>query len=312
MTQPRPFRFGADLQAALPDRSFADSARELEDLGFSTVFVPDHFDEGLGPITAMTVAAAATTTLNVGTLVLDCDFRHPAVLARELASIDVLSEGRLEVGLGAGWKRLDYERSGIPMDPPKVRVDRMIEHARVLRALFAEGECTFAGEHYRITDLDGTPKPFRPGGPPFLIGGGGRRVVRFAAGEADIVGVNASVHSGEIDTAAAHDALPLSIDEKVQWVRDAAGARWDERELNAWLSVASVTERALDFAETLAQVFDATPAEVLASPLTLIGSVTEIVDRLHERRERWSYSYVVVPHDKIEEFAPVVAQLSGA
>src|SRR3954453_9867743 len=147
MTNPRPFRFGADLQAALPDRSFSDSARVLEDLGFSTVFVPDHFDEGLGPITAMTIAAAATTTVNVGTLVLDCDFRHPAVLARELASIDALSGGRLEVGLGAGWKRLDYERSGIPMDPPGVRVSRMIEHATVLRGLFGEGPFSFAGDH---------------------------------------------------------------------------------------------------------------------------------------------------------------------
>src|SRR6478736_10317423 len=200
-----PFRFGVELGSSLPGRTFADSARELEGLGFSTVFVPDHFDEGLGPITAMAVAAAATTTLNVGTLVLDCDFRHPAVLARELASIDALSGGRLEVGLGAGWKRLDYQRSGIVMNAPKVRVSRMIEHTRVLRALFAEEPCNFEGAHYRITDLDGTPKPFRKGGPPFLIGGGGKRVLGFAAREADIVGVYASIHSGEIDTAAARD-----------------------------------------------------------------------------------------------------------
>src|SRR6478736_784899 len=132
-----PFRFGVELGSSLPGRTFADSARELEGLGFSTVFVPDHFDEGLGPLTAMATAAAATTTLNVGALVLDCDFRHPAVLARELASIDLLSEGRLEIGLGAGWKRLDYDHSGIPMDPPKVRVDRLIEHTEVLKGLFA-------------------------------------------------------------------------------------------------------------------------------------------------------------------------------
>jgi probable F420-dependent oxidoreductase len=197
------------------------------------------------------------------------------------------------------------------MNAPKVRVSRMIEHTRVLRALFAEGPCTFEGAHYRITELDGTPKPFRKAGPPFLIGGGGKRVLGFAAREADIVGVNASIHSGEIDTAAAHDALPASIDEKVQWVRDAAGARIDELELNAWLSVASVTDRAGDLAETLAAVFAATPDEVLASPLTLIGSTPEIVDRLQERRSRWGYSYHVIPHDKTEEFAPVVAQLAG-
>src|SRR4051812_34991044 len=126
MAHDRRFRFAVDGQATFPNPTFSDTAREIEALGYSTLFVPDHFDEGLGPIAAMATAAAATTTLNVGALVFDCDFRHPAVLARELATIDLLSEGRLEVGLGAGWKRLDYERSGIPMDSPKVRVDRMI------------------------------------------------------------------------------------------------------------------------------------------------------------------------------------------
>src|SRR5437660_8932972 len=159
MATPRPFRFGVDLQASLPGRSFADSARELEALGYSTAFVPDHFDEGLGPIAAMATIAAATTTLNVGSLVLDCDFRHPAVLARELASIDLLSEGRLEVGLGAGWKRLDYDHSGIAMEPPRVRGDRLIEHTMVLKGLFAGGPFSFKGEHYTITELPRTPAP---------------------------------------------------------------------------------------------------------------------------------------------------------
>ena len=137
MTHARRFRFAVDFQHPFPDRSWPDSAREAESLGYSTMFVPDHFDEGIGPFTAMATAAAATTTLNVGALVLDCDFRHPTGVARELASIDLLSEGRLEVGLGAGWKRLDYDHSGIPMDPPKVRVDRLIEHTQVLKGLFA-------------------------------------------------------------------------------------------------------------------------------------------------------------------------------
>src|ERR1700710_2757284 len=166
MADPRPFRFAADMQAPFEGRSWVDSAREVEALGYSTLFVPDHFDEGYGPIAALASAAAVTTTLNVGALVLDCDFRHPAVLARELASIDILSEGRLEVGLGAGYNPLDYSRSGIRMDPPKVRVDRLIEHATVLRALWGDVPVTFAGDHYAITDLDGTPKPHTPGGPP--------------------------------------------------------------------------------------------------------------------------------------------------
>src|SRR5882672_4301097 len=138
------FRFGVEVHGPLDGSSWAETVRELESLGYSTLFVPDHFDEGLGPITAMATAAVLTTTLKVGALVFDCDYRHPAVLARELASIDLLSEGRLEVGVGAGWKNLDYDRSGIPMDAPKVRVDRMIEHATILKGLFAEGSFSFA------------------------------------------------------------------------------------------------------------------------------------------------------------------------
>jgi probable F420-dependent oxidoreductase len=306
-----PFRFAVDCHAPLDGCTFTETVREMEALGYSTLFVPDHFDEGFGPIAAIATAAAVTDTLRVGVLVFDCDSRHPAVLARELATIDQLSAGRLEVGLGAGWKGLDYDRSGIAMDPPKVRVDRMIEHTRVLKALFAGGTVSFAGAHYTITDLDGTPSPHTPGGPPILIGGGARRVLRFAGATADIVGVNASIHSGEIDTAAAHDALPERIDEKVAWVRDGAGERFDELELNAWLAVAEITDDSATFADGLGAVFAADPKDVLSSPLTLVGSPTEIVDRLHERRERWGYSYTVIPGDKARAFVPVVAQLTG-
>ncbi len=306
-----PFRFGTELHAPFEGRTWTDSVRELESLGYSTLFVPDHFDEGLGPLAAMASAIAVTTTLRVGSLVFDCDYRHPAVLARELATIDLLSEGRLEVGLGAGWKRLDYDRSGIAMESPKVRVDRMIEHTRIVKALFAEEPVTFAGEHYRISDLLGTPRPYTAGGPPILIGGGARRVLRFAGATADIVGVNASIHSGEVDVDAAHDALPERIDEKVAWVREGAGVRFDELELNAWLAAAEVTDDTAGVADVVGQLFSADPKDVLSSPLALIGSVAECTDRLQERRERWGYSYTVIPGAKAHDFAPLVAELAG-
>ncbi len=311
MPHPRRFRFAIEMHGPRDGLSWADTVREVEDMGYSTMFVPDHFDEGLGPIVAMATAAAVTTTLNVGSLVFDCDYRHPAVLARELATIDVLSGGRLEVGLGAGWKKLDYGRAGIPMESPKVRVDRMIEHVTVMKGLFSGETVHFAGEHYTITDLDGTPKPHRPGGPPIIVAGGGRRVLRFAGATADIVGVNASIHSGEIDTAAAQDALPASIDQKVAWLREGAGDRFDDLELNAWLSVAEVTEDSAGLGEILGGVFQADAADILASPLTLIGSAGEIAERLQARRERWGYSYTVIPGDKAKDFAPIVAALTG-
>jgi probable F420-dependent oxidoreductase len=305
------FRFGVELHGPLEGRTWADTVRELESLGYSTLFVPDHFDEGLGPIAAMTAAAVLTTSLNVGALVFDTDYRHPAVVARELATIDVLSEGRLEVGLGAGWKKLDYDRSGIAMDPPKVRVDRMIEHTKILKGLFTQESVTFAGEHYCITDLPGTPRPHAPGGPPFLIGGGQRRMLRFAGQVADIVGVNASIHSGEIDTAAAHDAMPSRIDDKVAWLREGARERFDAIEINAWLAAAELTDDTAGVAELMGQLFSADPKDVLDSPLTLIGSTAECADRLRERRERWGYSYTVVPGEKARDFAPLVAELTG-
>ena len=305
------FRFAAELHRPFDDRSWADSVRELEALGYSTMFVPDHFSEGFGPIAAMATAAAATTTLNVGSLVLDCDFRHPAVLARELSTIDQLSEGRLEIGLGAGWKRLDYDQSGIPMDPPKVRVDRMIEHTQILKRLLAGETVTFAGDHYSIAGLDLIPAAHRREGPPILIGGGARRVLRFAGATADIVGVNASIHSGEIDVAAGRDALPERIDEKVEWVRAGAGDRFDQLEINAGLAFAEVTDETATVSYAIATLFETEAATLLSSPLVLIGSVAEIEDRLHERRERWGYSYHVIPGDRAREFAPVVKRLTA-
>jgi probable F420-dependent oxidoreductase len=311
MAHERRFRFGVDFHQALEGRSWMETAREAEDLGYGTLFVPDHFDEGFGPIAALAAAAAVTSTLNVGALVFDCDFRHPAILARELTTIDQLSGGRLEVGLGAGWKRLDYERSGIAMDAPKVRVDRMIEYTTILKGLFAGEAVTFKGEHFQISDLTAQPPAARSGGVPILIGGGGRRVLRFAGANADIVGVNASVHSGEIDAAAGQDGLPERIDQKIAWLRDGAGDRFDDLELNAWLAFAQVTDDSAGVAGLVAPMFDVEPNQLLESPLTLIGSPDEINERLHERRERWGYSYHVIPGDQVRAFAPVVAALTG-
>jgi probable F420-dependent oxidoreductase len=311
MAHPRRFRFAADLQAPLPGLSWLESAQEVEQLGYSTILFPDHFNEGPGPIAAMAAVAAVTESMHVGVLVFDCDFRHPAVLARELATIDAMSGGRVEVGLGAGWRALDYQQSGIPMDRPGVRVSRLIEHAAVLKGLWSEGPFSFEGDHYRITDMDGSPQPHRPGGPPILVGGGAPRLLRWAGATADIVGVNASIHSGEIDQDAARDALADRIDEKVAWVREGAGDRFDDLELNAWLAVAEITDDPA-VVEGIAALFGTDAASLGRSPLALVGSPGDVAEALHERRERWGYSYHVIPGDKVRDFAPTVAALTGA
>jgi probable F420-dependent oxidoreductase len=311
MPHPRRLRFGVEMKAPFPGMSWADSARRLESLGFATLVVPDHFHEGFGPIAALATAAAATTSLRLGTMVLDCDLRHPAVLARELATLDVLSGGRIEVGLGAGWRRADYDESGIAMDPPGVRVDRLTEHVAVLRGLFTGEPFDFAGEHYRIRGLAGTPRPLTPGGPPLLLAGGGPRLLRVAARHGDIVGVNPRIRSGVVDVAAARDGLPARVDEKVGWVREAAGSRWPELELTSWVSVASVTNRPSRLGARLAAAWQAGADDILASPFVLVGSEAGLLDRLHANRERWGFSYYVLTQDAVAAFAPLVARATG-
>ena len=197
------------------------------------------------------------------------------------------------------------------MDRPGTRVDRLIEYVAVLRAFFAGGPVNHHGEHYRISELTCSPPAFAEGGPPFLIGGGAPRMLRFAGSNADIVGVNPSIHSGEIDVEAAADGLPDRIDAKFGWVREGAGDRYDQIEFNAWLAVAEITDDAPGLAELLAPAFGADPEAMLDAPVVLVGTVDEVADRLIERRDRWGFSYTVIPSAAAEAFAPVVARLTG-
>jgi probable F420-dependent oxidoreductase len=308
MAHARRFRFGVEMQGPFNGLSWAESARRLETWGYSTLFVPDHFHEGFGPIAAMATAAVATTTLRVGPMVFACDFRHPAVLARELATIDILSEGRLEIGLGAGYNTLDYSRSGIRMDPAPVRVDRLIEHAAVLKALFSEGPVNFAGEYYTIADLEGTPKPFRAGGPPIIVAGGGRRILRFAATSADIVGINPSIKAGAAGTESAQDALPARIDQKVAWiVRPPATLR--RPRVHGVAGGGRHHRHAAAVGERLSPRFSASAEEVLQSRSSRRHR-GEIADRLVERRTVGD-TRTSCPGTIGGEFAPSSCPLTG-
>ncbi len=314
MAHDRRFRFGAQLHHPFPGMTWAESARHLEELGYSSLQMPDHFGNQLAPIAAMTAAAAATTTLKVGTLVFDNDYRHPVVLAKEMATIDLLFDGRCEVGMGAGWMRSDYTSSGIPMDRPGVRVDRLIEGVSIVKGLWSGEPFDHDGEHYRIIDLAGIPLPHSPGGPALLLAGGSPRMLRFAGATADIVGVNPSIHSGEIDVDAARDGLSDRMDAKLGWVREGAGDRFDDLEINAWVPVAAITDDADSVAAMVAPSFGLEgedPDTMLQSPMVIVGTVPELVDRLNERRDRWGFSYHVFQDAAALEMAPLVAALSG-
>ena len=226
MAHPRKFRFGVQLATAEDGPSWAALARRAEELGYSTLHMPDHFGDQLAPMPAIMAAADATTDLRVGALVFDNDYKHPLVFAKEIATIDRLSGGRVELGLGAGWMNTDYEQSGIPHDSAKVRIDRMEEGLAVIKGLFADGPFSFEGEHYTITEHEGRPKPVQQPHPPILIGGGGKRVLSIAAREADIVGIAPAAKTGKVDAESAADTAADATDRKSAWVKEAAGDRY--------------------------------------------------------------------------------------
>jgi probable F420-dependent oxidoreductase len=311
MAHPRKFRFGIQLHNAPSGEAWRDLARKAEDLGYSSLFLPDHFGDQLAPVPAMQAAADATTTLKVGALVFDNDYKHPVVLAKEMATMDVLSGGRVEFGLGAGWMNTDYEQSGIPQDRPGVRIERMTEGLEVIKGLWADGAYSFQGEHYTITEMDGLPKPVQKPGPPILIGGGGPKVLGIAGRYADIVGVNPSIPSGAVDADAARDAASDRVDQKLQWLKDGAGDRFDDLELNALVFVVNITDDAASMREMVAGFFGVDQSLIADSPYVWIGSTGEIADHLRRCRDRWGLSYFCVQGDAMEQIAPVIAELSG-
>jgi probable F420-dependent oxidoreductase len=312
MPHDRKFRFGTLCVESPSGSALISQARRFEDLGYSTFFVPDHFvDHPLAPIPTMAAVAAATETLRVGTLVLGNDYKHPAVVATEMATIDLISNGRVELGLGAGWMTADYDQAGFPLDRAGVRIERLDESVDVLKGLFADGPFSYAGKHYTITELDGMPKPVQRPHPPIIIGGGGKKVLSLAGRQADIVGINANAARGYLDEALEVKSLVDQVDEMVGWVRDAAGDRYLELELQCLFSYCYVGDDIGPSAEHVANDVGLPLSEVVKVPTVAIGSVEEVIEQFQARRDRWDISYYVVMADDAEAFAPVVAALAG-
>ncbi|HZQ59375.1 MAG TPA: TIGR03621 family F420-dependent LLM class oxidoreductase [Acidimicrobiales bacterium] len=305
----QPFRFAVQSSRAPTVEDWRALARRCEALGYSCLYIPDHFGDQFGPLVALTVAAEATTTLRVGSLVFDNDYRHPVVLAKEIATLALASGGRVEFGLGAGWMTTDYDESGIALDPPRARVERMREGLAVMRALWSQERVRFSGAYYTVTEAKGLPRPASV--PPIVIGGGGRRILSIAAEEADIVGINVDLRSGAVDVAALAGIVPAKWDERVAWVRAAAGARLDALELQVLTFFVRVGTPQREVLEEVSKMFGLAP-EVLADiPLAIAGTVDEICAQLVERRERWGFNYIVVHDGDVDAFAPVVARLRG-
>jgi probable F420-dependent oxidoreductase len=322
-TTVRPFRFGFTGGASSKRQKLLDSARAVEALGYSTFGLADHFVRPFAPLVAGQAVADATTTLRITQTVLAQDFREPAVLAKELATLDVLSEGRLQVGLGAGWLRQEYEDAGMRFDPAPVRIARLEETAIILKGLFSEGPFSFAGEHYRVRQLEGLPRPIQRPRPPIMIGGGGRKVLSVAARQADIVQLMPSNPGGR----SLLDPSQFSgeaIAEKIGWIRDAAGSRFDDIELSAQLLECAVTDRPeehlADFADRIATVtgrmggarveFD--QGDLNSSPIVAVGTLDEVCKKLVDTRTTYGISYFAAPIDaRPDVLAAVIERLAG-
>ncbi len=306
-----PFRFGVQLSRADSAAAWRATARKIEDLGYSSLFIPDHFDDQYGPLVALTVAAEATTNLRVGSLVFDNDYRHPVVLAKEVATLDLFSEGRVEFGLGAGWMTSDYEQSGIGHDPPGARVSRMIESLAIMKELWSKGEASYSGEHYTVTGALGTPSPVQRPHPPVIIGGGSPRVLGVAAREADIVGVNPSLAAGYIGPEVLETTSAEYYHRRLEWIRQAAGPRFDQLELQCLTFLVQIVPDRQEAVSRLASAMSVAPEQVEGSPIALIGSTDEIAETLRRRRDQFGFSYIVVHEAEMEALAPVVATLAG-
>jgi probable F420-dependent oxidoreductase len=319
-----PFRFAATMPApASPLDRWQAELRALEDLGLSTVVAADHFtqDYAFEPMVALTAAAGCTRRLRLQTGVLGNDYRHPVLVHRMAAVLDVVSEGRLTLGLGAGWMTSDYEAAGIPLDPPGVRVDRFEEALEVITGLFRDEPLTFTGKHYEIAALDGLPKPVQRPRPPLFVGGGSPRVLAIAGRHADVVGINASLRAGALGAHAINDLSVERVRQKIQWVHEAAAAadrppNAVELEMNHWLAKVTPSEAAAtDLLERVAQRNGVDPALLASSPSVLVGTCSQIVDTLRARREQLGISHLQLdagfPTPDLHAFEPVIAELSG-
>ena len=308
----KPFRFGVNVGPSRSRVEWAEKARKLEDLGYDALTVPDHLANFLAPFPALVSAAEATKALRVGTNVLNNDFRHPVLVAREAATVDLLTGGRLLLGLGAGHMQSEYDQAGLTFDTGGIRVERLSEAVTVIKDLLSGEQVSFAGRHYRVTEHRVQPLPVQRPHPPIVISGNGPRLLMLAARKADIVGLS-GITFRRGGTAPDLSGWKVSgVDERMRLVREISGDRYEQLEINVLVQRVVVTDDRSRAAEELASHWSQISSdEILRSPYVLVGSVDQLVEDLQARRERWDMSYFTIFEPYVSAFAPVVARLAG-
>jgi probable F420-dependent oxidoreductase len=313
----RPFRFLATADDYPDFAELTSLARKAEAVGCSAFVLPDHLIGQYAPLQALAVVAAATERLRVGTFVLNTGLRHPAVLAQDLATLDVLSGGRLEIGLGAGWNKPEHDAIGIPFEPVGVRIGRLTEAITILKGCFADGPFSFSGEHYTITGHDGVPTPVQRPHPPLFLGGGGKRLLTLAGREAQIVGLAPRLIQGDTPRVDARSLTAAATEEKIGWVREAAGDRFGELELNTYPTGGPMVVTSEPRAEARRRAdrireqtgTELTVEEILDSPHVFIGSIKDLIRKFTDLRERFGISSFLI--EDLDALAPVVEELAG-
>lgn len=312
----KPFTFIADTYGIADGRDLAERAKMAEALGVTTFAIPDHLVEGsFAPTPYLAAVAIATTTLRIAAFVHNNDLRHPAVLAQDLATLDVLSNGRLDVAIGAGWNKPEYDAIGLPFDPVPTRQARLTEAVAVIKGCFGEGPFSFSGEHYTITDYDAHPKPVQKPHPPIFIGGGGRKTLTLAGREAQIVGLAPRILSEQ--RADPHSLTWAATEEKIGWVREAAGDRFDDLDFNVYPSgwpivvtddLHGEARKVIDRHKSRTGI-ELSEQDVIDSPHVFIGSIDRFVEKFSELRERLGITSFLV--GDLSELGPVVERLAG-
>jgi probable F420-dependent oxidoreductase len=313
MSTLHPFRFGVTLFGAVSRQEWIGKIHKVEDFGYSVLQMPDHLGNQFSPVLALMAAAEASRTLRLGTLVLDINYRHLALLAKEATTLDLLSEGRFEFGLGAGWIARESRMIGIPFDSAGQRVGRLEEAVQVLKGLFSDGPLTFAGRYYSLNGFEVFPKPCQRPHPPLLVSGGGKRMLSIAGRFADIIILNPPVapdgNSIDMDEATAEATA-----QQIAWIREAAGERFAQIEIGNFVIGGVRVEKSQQLDPRIAAAFRSRTTGEQQSPqgiYTLVGSVDQICEQVLANRERFGISYVSILEQDLETFAPVVARLTG-
>jgi probable F420-dependent oxidoreductase len=322
----RPIRFGL-IAAGATAADQIETAKSAERHGFSSIALNDHFNSTVAPLLGLQAMAAATSHIRIATAVLNQDLRHPAVLAKEVATLDVLCGGRLELGLGAGWVQADYDQSGIPFDSAAERIERLEENIDILKRLFSDDQCNFAGRHYSVTGLEGTPKPVQAGGPPIMIGGGGRKILSMAARRADIIqvlGASFGTKGAVVDDLSSFRVE--AFEQRLAWIAAAAGDRFSGIELSLMLVFVAITDDAektakgfLDFLTATVSRYGGEVGDVdvklqalLDSPVVAIGTLDEVCAKLTRVRDELGFSYFVMPYGSApHSLGPIVGRVAG-